>query len=549
MKTRIASLLLAMVLVVGAAACSQSPAPASSQPDSPSGPGTSSSAESTQTGNGSVSSQTTGTGESVGSPTTTGKGGTTSTRSRAPQPVPTTKPSKKAVTKMNYTPATKGLPGTKSKELLDNPNRGFRLELTLNPATGTVINGTTDAIQYLKDQLAYYEEDSPRVAQNYYYLTDYSHKDLDQKAFDNLQKYFDALKANHVQSMVRFAYEYDENNNVTGPTTQQMLRHMQQLKPFLEKNKATIHVVQAGFIGLWGEWHHSVHTHDQKKVLEGIVDMTPAGKFVQVRLASYKNVLDANDPRRARVSYHDDYLVGVDHTWSTAIPSRPDEYQMMLSDCVNMLVDGEMPWGSDKYFNNGVIDGLAMAQRLQRFHYSTMSVVHNYKEGSMYANYNMAQWKTIQVNESYLKSNGLRYAPNWLKDEKGGNATRSLFAYIRDYLGYYIEASDVSVKVSGKSVSVNLNLRNYGFSAPHGMDKMEVVLTDATGKVLTSQSVCAMGDLQPEKTVKVTKTLTASELYAGYQVGIRFTNQQGAPAKLANDIPYQKGINVLTVLE
>ncbi len=450
---------------------------------------------------------------------------------------------------MTYTPTLKGLPGTQSKELLKNPNRGFRLELTLNPANGKTVNGDKDAIAYLEEQLSYYGEESPQLAQNYYYLTDYSDKDLDQKAFDNLQKYFDALEENHIQSMVRFAYEYNENNNVVGPTTEQMLRHMQQLKPFMEKNKAQIHVVQAGFIGLWGEWHHSVHPHDQKVVLEGIVDMAPKEKMVQVRLASYKNVLDPDDPRRARVSYHDDYLVGVDHAWSTAIPSNPGEYQMMLDDSVHMLVDGEMPWGSDKYFNNGVIDGLAMAQRLQKFHYSTMSVVHNYKEGSMYANYNMAQWKTIEVNEAYLKANGLRYAPSWLNDAEGKPTQRSLFAYIRDYLGYYLEATAGSVKVDGKTVEVSLDLQNYGFSAPHGMDKLELVVTDEQGKVIVAQSTCAMDELQPGKTVKVSAKLNAPALYAGYKVGVRFTNAMGTPAKLANALPYENGVNILTVLE
>lgn len=329
---------------------------------------------------------------------------------------------------MKVQPVLRGLPGTQSKELLRNPDRGFRMELTLNPATGKTIQWDKDSIEELREQMTYYYDESPRVAVNGIYLTDYSDRDLDQRAFDNLQKYFDALREQEVRSLVCFAYEFYEDNNVVGPTTTQMLRHMQQLKPFLEKNKDIIHTVEAGFIGLWGEWHNSVHPHDQKAVLEAILDMTPKEKTVQVRLAAHKNVLAADDPRRARVSYRDLYLVGVDHAWSTALPSRPGEYQMMLDDSANMLIDGEMPWGSDKQFNNGVIDGLAMAQRLQKFHFSTLSVTHNYKEGSMHANYNMNQWKSVAVDESYLKQNGLRYAPSWLKDANGKPTQRSLFA-------------------------------------------------------------------------------------------------------------------------
>ncbi|HHV51499.1 MAG TPA: hypothetical protein GXX54_07340 [Clostridiales bacterium] len=84
-----------------------------------------------------------------------------------------------------------------------------------------------------------------------------------------------------------------------------------------------------------------------------------------------------------------------------------------------MIIDGEMPWGADKQINNGAIDGFEMAKRLQKFHFTTLSVVHNYKESSIYSEYNMAKWKSIEVNEGILNSNGLRFAPSWLKDQNG----------------------------------------------------------------------------------------------------------------------------------
>lgn len=478
------------------------------------------------------------TSEIASTTTTTKKTGTT-----------TTKNENKAVTQMKYNPKIKGLPGTNSKELMANPERGYYMEVNMNVATGKTVAGDRDGIEYLHSAIALYAEETPQLTQNYFYLTDYSDRDLDAEAFETLQRYFDELRKLGIQSCVRFAYEYDESNNVVGPTTQQMLRHMKQLKVFLEKNKDVIHVVQAGFIGLWGEWHHSVHDHDRRTVLEGIVDMTPEDKFVQVRLAAYKDVLNKDDPRRERVSYHDDYLVGEDHIWSSALPSNAPQYNMMLTDCVSMLVAGEMPWGSDKYHNNGVIDGLGMAKHLQKFHYTALSITHNYIESGLFSDYNMAKWKKVPVDKTVLDENGLRYEENWLLDENGQPTTRSLFAYIRDHLGYYLTASDVTATVNGKSITTKLSLKNYGFSAPHGMDTIQLVLLDKNGKIVAkSDSLCTMDALQPGITKTVEATLSASALYAGYQVGIRFANDRGLTARLASDIPYENGINILFTL-
>ena len=478
---------------------------------------------------------------------TTADAGTTST-TQVQQTTTTTKSVNKAVSKMSYSPSIQGLPGTKSKELMENPERGFYMEMNMNVATGLTMGGK-DAIQEITDQIGHYSNEKPQLAQNYFYLTDYSDRDLDQAAFDKMQAYFDVLKANNIQSCIRFAYEYNESNNVVGPTTDQIIRHTKQLKAFLEHNKDTIHVVQAGFIGLWGEWHTSVHEHDRTKVLQAIVDMTPEGKMVQVRLASYKDVLPADDPRRARVSYHDDYLVGVDHAWSTVTASNTRLYIMVMQDVPSMLVAGEMPWGSDQQFNNGVIDGLFMAMRLQEYHYTAISITHNYIESGIYCDYNMSRWQSETVTEEGLKAAELRYAPSWFKDESGNTTTRSLFAYIRDYLGYYIEAADVKATVSGNTVKATLTLKNYGFSAPHGMKTMELVLLDADGKILDRQSLCEMNALQPGSEVSAQADLTASALEAGYSVGIRFVNAQGTSAHLANDVTYRGGVNVLLTLE
>ena len=457
----------------------------------------------------------------------------------------TTKPP--VLTKKQFAFSTPGLPSTKSKELLKNPDRGFRLELYVNAADGKWLladGGKRPAVECTQDQLDQYASDSPQLAQTYVYLTDYYNKDLDRTALDNIQKYFDFLDSKGIRMLLRFAYEHDENDKVHGPSTEQVLRHLEQLKPLLEKNKNKIYVMQAGCIGLWGEWHHSLNipASDYKKVLEAIVDATPKELFVQVRMVSYKNLLDKNDPRRERVGYHDDYLVGVKNSWNTGLVPGMEEWEQETAESPYVLTDGEMPWGSDTSFVQHV-DSYLMAKRLNLHCFGSLSLAHHYKEGGR--SYSMEKWKSEVTSAKKLNGEGLPYAPSWFTDESGKTVDRSMFAYIRDYLGYYLEASQVKAKIDGKKLRVDLQLTNYGFAAPLSMKQPELVLIDKNGKVVSAATICKTVDLQTKRAVSATVELKLPADPYGAAVGIRFTNPMGTPARIANDIEYVNGINIL----
>lgn len=130
-----------------------------------------------------------------------------------------------------------------------------------------------------------------------------------------MQRYFDELQRLGKKAVVRFAYEKDFAGRApVGPTLEQALSHLDQLKPFLEKNKDLILVVQAGVIGAWGEWHSSVHGLENSKeamttVLEKLLAVVPADKQVQVRVPVYKNLLKDKPELYKRLSFHDDFIV------------------------------------------------------------------------------------------------------------------------------------------------------------------------------------------------------------------------------------------------
>lgn len=454
------------------------------------------------------------------------------------------------LTRKEFQFLTPGLPGSKSKELLTNPDRGLRLEVYVNASTGgwyPNYDQNRSAIKHTEEQLAMYAADKPQIAQTYVYLIDYYNRDLDQKALDNIQTYFDYLQSKGIRMLVRFAYEYDEKDTVRGPSTAQVLRHITQLKPLLEKNKKNIYALGAGFIGLWGEWHHALNIpdSDNKKILEAIIDATPKELFVLVRLVSQKNLLDKNDPRRARVGYEDLYLVGVKNSWNTGLVPGTDEWEQETSEAPFVITDGEMPWGTDTLFVN-YVDPYLMAKRLNLHCFGTLSLVHHYKEGG--GRYSMEKWKSEVTSAAKLSKEGLPFALAWFLDQHGKTMDRSMFAYIRDYLGYYLEVFEASAKIDGSHIHINATLKNYGFAAPNTMQQPELVVVDKNGKVVSFAAACRTVDLQTGKANLVTASLKLPADPYGAAVGIRFTNPRGTPARLANDIAFQNGINILGVL-
>ena len=144
-----------------------------------------------------------------------------------------------------------------------NPERGFRLEVAVDIARKCDVwkpqeyPGITD---YLESEIDKYASDSVSLVQTYFYLHGYIGRQLPPEAFTTMDIYFNKLRQLGKKALLRFAYETEPmGTSSSGPTMEDMLRHMKQLKPYLEKNKDVILALQAGFIGAWGEWHGSKH--------------------------------------------------------------------------------------------------------------------------------------------------------------------------------------------------------------------------------------------------------------------------------------------------
>lgn len=439
--------------------------------------------------------------------------------------------------------------------LENNSDRGLRHEVNMDVETGKGLwkNSAITAIEQLDNAIKLYEKDQPKLAQVYFYLTGYREKDLDQQAFDNMNKYFEKLREYGIKAVLRFAYVWDDGNVLAQePTTERVVRHLEQLSPWLETHKDQITVLQAGLIGAWGEWDSGARSRmNEKKILDNLLENTPKSMQVQVRYMNIKNNnIEKNDEHYARVSYHDDFLIGVPHGWNTAGENKDSaEWRQMSEETKNLLVDGEMIWGATNpaYVGEEGISGLLIAQRMAEHHFTSLSITHNYKEDGPEKPYSMVNWQSQYINQRILDNYHLPYQPEWFIDQNGNNVPRTIFEYIKQHLGYRVAVKSGNYMKEKDQLSITLTMENYGFSAPIGLEGIYIVLLDKNNKEVARQEVAAKNHFQSMTELTETFQFKLQNESQPEKIAIllknRVPNSKGN--RLSNELSFENGYNIL----
>ena len=397
-----------------------------------------------------------------------------------------------------------------------NPERGFRLEVAVDIARKCDVwkpqeyPGITD---YLESEIDKYASDSVSLVQTYFYLHGYIGRQLPPEAFTTMDIYFNKLRQLGKKALLRFAYETEPmGTSSSGPTMEDMLRHMKQLKPYLEKNKDVILALQAGFIGAWGEWHGSKHRienseENKRIVLEKLCWMTPQNRIVQVRVPDYKNLLLKGNEAYRKISFHDDFIVVDPHRWDGDMHEGTPNFNQIVEEGAFMPVDGELPWGTwsmnkeNGDANGWIVEGKKTARQLFLEHYTSLSVVHNYKERGAPDKYSMMYWKETPIYEQYLKENHMPVSDGYFQKRDGSTAQRNAFEYIRDHLGYRLELQELQIDTFKTTDSYNfelsLKLINRGFATLFNEHPVYFVLIDEHNQVIEFPTNTDANSFQP----------------------------------------------------
>ena len=122
-------------------------------------------------------------------------------------------------------------------------------------------------------------------------------KPFSEEFLQSIQKGFDEARKNGIKVIPRVTYNFGPhpgNKAIYGDDAPKhiVMTHISQLKPLWVKNKDVINVIDAGFIGGWGEWHTSSNgldsLHNRRDILFAILDALPKDRMVVQRYPRYQ---------------------------------------------------------------------------------------------------------------------------------------------------------------------------------------------------------------------------------------------------------------------
>lgn len=140
--------------------------------------------------------------------------------------------------------------------IITNPERGFygHSETMKNGASFSKLSSSFLEGQYRKGH---------SLILRLYYFDSFRKKSLSSSLLSSIAEDFDTLRSSGMKAVLRFAYVGEARGSGWPPkipyydaqSLSRVLDHLDQLKPIFQQHADVIAVVQAGFVGIWGEWY------------------------------------------------------------------------------------------------------------------------------------------------------------------------------------------------------------------------------------------------------------------------------------------------------
>ena len=362
-------------------------------------------------------------------------------------------PSDPNMVRVTYTATEKSIP---------NPERGMYTGTSFASEHGSPISKNALLSGRAENRTLYMIE---------FWLKDFFESDISEGYLQLIRNNLEVYRTGGAKCILRFGYSdgiadlsHPYDSGPFDPTEEIVLRHIEQLKPILQEYSDVIFVLQAGFIGCWGEWYYTNHfvagpvTADdylpRKHVCDALLAALPGDRQIELRTPTYKMKMygysladtitraEAHKPTtKARLAGHNDCYLASANDQGTF--NTPSEREYWKAETRYTIMGGE----TCDLSNYCKCDNTLKSMADQHFTY---------------------------LNLSYNKE-VLRY---W---DKGG-----CYQEIKDRLGYRFvltEASFTKNPASGSEFRVVLKIRNDGFAPAMNPRDAELVLSSSNGKV------------------------------------------------------------------
>ena len=284
-----------------------------------------------------------------------------------------------------------------------------------------------------------------------------------------IRKYFESLRNGGAKCILRFAYS-NGNSQKDKPwdaTPDRVLSHVAQLKPLIQEFYDVIMVVQAGFVGSWGEWYYTDNFEDdasRKALVDALLDAVPGQRQIELRTPAFKMNLYG-------YSVADTITRATAHQATTLarLGGHNDCYLASANDTGTYKGDSERKyWAAESLYTimGGETCGLSA--------YCHCQPEPNYKDAHGVLQ-DMAIYHFTYLNQGYHTG----VLSRWRSE--------GCFEEIQKRLGYrYVleKAFFTKSPAAGSTMRVVMKIRNDGFAPVQNPRDAEFVLTDGSGKVI-----------------------------------------------------------------
>ena len=302
-----------------------------------------------------------------------------------------------------------------NKTIFRNPERGFTEEFNgkVTEKSPYRIKNHMDANWGNKDKMT-----MPVVLYNF---GNFKSQDLPAAILNGFDEDMQELRNFGMKCVLRFAYT-ERESDIVDATPEWVKRHLEQLKPYLAKNADVIYVLEAGFVGVWGEWYYSKNygnetqhvTSNRCKVIQYLFENAPTDRFILFRYPMIQQeYLNDKNPLtfeegfsgtvKARMGCHNDAFL---HDWGNmgtyASDDKSDDPKMRQYVATQTLY---VPNGGE----TNIDDDDDLAEERYVIAPSEMSKYHWSFCGSTYAMLVIKRWRSSGLFDTLNVHMGYRY--------------------------------------------------------------------------------------------------------------------------------------------
>ena len=347
-----------------------------------------------------------------------------------------------------------------SDENFPNPERGFYGASEISNTSSGVISKVIADAHRKQGRTLYLLE---------FHLADFVSTPISEDYIQHIKNCFQSLRDNGAKCILRFCYS-NGNSQKDKPwdaTPDRVLSHVAQLKPLIQEFYDVIMVVQAGFVGSWGEWYYTDNFEDdasRKALVDALLDAVPGQRQIELRTPAFKMNLYG-------YSVADTITRATAHQATTLarLGGHNDCYLASANDTGTYKGDSERKyWAAESLYTimGGETCGLSA--------YCHCQPEPNYKDAHGVLQ-DMAIYHFTYLNQGYHTG----VLSRWRSE--------GCFEEIQKRLGYrYVleKAFFTKSPAAGSAMRVVMKIRNDGFAPVQNPRDAEFVLTDGSGKVI-----------------------------------------------------------------